>query len=205
MMHRRGFLYMAAVGGCLRGASAKDAFDDLPPQAWKNARRNGLIMIHRPEPRAMAAEAWIAGSNEPGEPITVAGRVFAPDGRTPAAGITVYAYNTDAQGYYGENQTDYPPRVYGWMRSDAAGRFTLHTIRPGNYPNMTVPAHIHFSAWGAGYPPQWTEELRFAGDRYLTGEMLREDAELGEFHTIRRLVDGRCEFRFKLQRETNFH
>ncbi len=24
---------------------------------------------------------------------------------------------------------------------------------------MRVPAHVHFEAWGGGYPIQWVEEL----------------------------------------------
>jgi protocatechuate 3,4-dioxygenase beta subunit len=91
----------------------------------------------------------------------------------------VYAYNTDAQGYYGENQKEYPPRIYGWMKTDTAGRFESHTIHPGNYPGMQVPAHIHFELWGAGYPLQWTAELKFHCDRYITSTMLADDERKG--------------------------
>jgi hypothetical protein len=74
---------------------------------------------------------------------------------------------------------------------------------------MQVPAHVHFTVWGAGYPPQWVEELRFEGDPYITPEMLTQAAEKGDFSSIRPLTDTDsgvllCRFKIRLQRETNF-
>lgn len=188
---------------------AEQPFDSMPPSLWKNQRQNGLIMIRRPAPARLESKLKIVSSAEPGEPLVVEGWVFAPDGVTPVEGITVYAYNTDAQGYYGEDRTEYPPRLYGWMKTDANGKFELSTIRPGRYPNMNIPAHIHFSLWGAGYPLQWVEELRFTGDPYLTSSMVDEDSQFGEFRTIRELKRSgngtlRCDISMRLQRETNF-
>jgi protocatechuate 3,4-dioxygenase beta subunit len=210
---RRRFLVRAAclapVVGALR-LRAEEPFDSLPASLWKNARMNGLVMIHRPAPSRLSWQTQIAQKGEPGEPLMVAGRVLAPDGRTPAGGVTVYAYNTDAEGYYGENRAEYPPRIYGWMKTDAAGRFELRTIRPGCYPGMRVPAHVHFVLWGGGYPLQWTEELRFEGGQYITPALVAEDARLGDFRTIQRLSRGddgalRCGMQIRLGRESNFH
>ena len=212
---RRRFLSRAAGAGIVAlfadrlRADAEEPFDSVPERIWKNQRRNGLIMIRRPAPasRQLSWSTRITNNEEPGEALTVAGRVFAPDGTTPAAGVTVYAYNTDAKGYYdSSNHGDFPfpPRIYGWMKTDAGGRFELLTVRPGCYPNMRVPAHIHFCAWGAGYPLQWVDDLRFEGDSFLTPEMIRESVALGEFATIRPVVDGRCEFKIRLGSEMNF-
>ena len=121
-------------------------------------------MIRHPEPEGITSRAELVSAGETGDRLVVAGQVFREDGKTPAPGVTAYAYNTDAQGYYGENHTEYPPRLYGWMKTDVSGRFEMLTIKPGRYPGMKVPAHIHFSFWGGGYPPQWSEELRFEGD-----------------------------------------
>jgi protocatechuate 3,4-dioxygenase, beta subunit len=192
-----------------RGATSDDPFDALPPGAWRNARRNGLVMIRHPAPANIASHAKITQPDEPGEPLMVKGQVFASDGKTPAPAVTVYAYNTDAQGYYGEHHAEYPPRLYGWMKTDDAGRFELVTIKPGRYPGMHVPAHIHFSLWGGGYPPQWVDELRFEGDSYLTPAMIAEDRVRGEFATIQRLTrspDGvlHCSFRIRAQSMSNF-
>lgn len=128
----------------------------------------------------------------------------------PPPGVTVYAYHTDAQGSYGENHREYPPRLYGWMKTDAAGRFELQTIRPGHYPGMRVPAHVHCELWGGGYPLQWTDELRFAGDSYLTEAMAAEDSGRGEFRTIQPVTRGddaawHCNFKILPQTHTNFH
>jgi protocatechuate 3,4-dioxygenase beta subunit len=191
------------------GSSADGPFDGLPPGAWKNARRNGLVMIRPNPPANPSRSTQIAPDAEPGERLIVAGQVFMPYGRTPASNVTVYAYNTDMEGYYGTGHAEYPPRLYGWMRTDAAGRFELRTIRPGSYPAMRVPAHIHFSAWGAGFPLQWFDELRFADDPYITPEMLANDAELGDFRAIQPLVRGQdgvlgCGFKIRLKNECNF-
>ncbi len=214
---RRRFLLQAATLGPLAGAAsliatranADEPFDSLPAHLWKNARQNGLIMIHRPTPTGLTWRTQIVTNREPGEPLIVSGQVVAPDASTPAAGVTVYAYNTDAQGYYGENRTEYPPRLYGWMKTDPAGRFELRTIHPGHYPDMQVPSHVHLEMWGGGYPLQWAEGLQFAGDRYLTADMLAQDAQLGEFRTIQPLTKGddgtlRCQLKIRMKTETTF-
>ena len=99
---RRQFLWHAAwlvpAVGALR-LSAEEPFDSLPASVWKNARNNGLVMIHRPAPSELSWQTQIVKNGEPGEPLIVAGRVSAPDGPTPAEGVTIYAYNTDAEGY----------------------------------------------------------------------------------------------------------
>jgi protocatechuate 3,4-dioxygenase, beta subunit len=188
---RRVFLESAAGLGALaalgpwRARAEADPFAGLPASVWANARRNGLVMIWRNPPATITSSATIAAADEPGERLVVEGRVFAPDGRAPAAGVMVYAYNTDAEGYYGAGRGEYPSRLYGWMKTDPAGRFELRTIMPGCYPGMQVPAHIHFVLWGGGYPLQWVDEMRFSGGRYLTAAMLAEDAERGTFATIR--------------------
>jgi len=204
MDSRRSFLLKSAGLALASRVKAQQPFDSLPASVWKNQRRNGLIMIHRDTPAQFLSQTQIAAPGEPGDPLVVAGQVFAPDGRTPAPGVTVYAYNTDAEGYYGAGRAEYPPRIYGWMRTDAAGRFELRTIRPGRYPNMRVPAHVHFDLWSGGYPMQWAEAVQFAGDSYLTAEMLDEDAKLGRFHTIREVRNGRCEYQVRLRSESNY-
>ncbi len=203
----------AAIGGLTlpaTGSGEPDPFDALPKSVWERARNNGLVMIHRLAPANLSDRAKIVSKDEPGKPLIVEGQVFTPDATTPAENITVYAYNTDAEGYYGADRKEYPPRLYGWMKTDAAGRFELQTILPGHYPGMQVPAHVHFTAWGESYPPQWIEELRFEGDQYITPAMLAEVAKMGEFSSLQPLTqtaDGvlRCRYQFRLQRETNFH
>jgi protocatechuate 3,4-dioxygenase, beta subunit len=206
---RRQFLKTITGFGFALCATAEEPFDSLPESVRRNARRNGLVMIHHPAPAALSSRAEIAPDSEPGERLVVSGQVLAPDGRTPARGLTVYAYNTDSQGYCGDNRTEYPPRLYGCMRTDEAGRFELHTIYPGSYPGMRVPRHVQFCLWGAGYALQWVEELRFEGDPYVTPSMIAEDERPGEFRTLQRLTRDqdnvlRCGFKIRLLTESNF-
>jgi protocatechuate 3,4-dioxygenase beta subunit len=190
---RRTFLERAACITALAGlgrspASAwyeSDPFAALPASAWANARRNGLVMVWRNPPATLSPAATIMAADEPGERLRVQGRIFAPDGNTPAVGVTVYAYNTDREGYYGAGRKEYPPRLHGWMKTDDTGRFELHTVMPGCYPDMQVPAHIHFVLWGGGYPLQWVDDMQFAGGRYLTAAMMAEDARKGRFARVR--------------------
>jgi len=146
---------------------------------------------------------------ELGDPLVVSGHIFAPDGQHTVAGVVVYAYNTAKDGYYSPDGKVGHPRIKGYMKTDAEGRFELHTIRPGRYPGMHIPAHVHFNLWGAGYPVQWTEELHFEGDSYLTEAMKNESRALGKFATIRPLSrdkDGvfHCEINLRLQEKSNY-
>lgn len=161
-----------------------------------------------PAPADVSATSIIAGPSEPGERLIVNGQVFAPDGVTPAAGVIVYAYQTDATGQY-RNDSSRVARLHGWVKSDAEGRFEFRTIRPASYPNRASPAHIHFHVWGGGYPLQWIPELKFADDVLLSQRDLTESKTLGDFANIRAVQRGsdgvwRCTIRFHLSKETNY-
>src|SRR5215831_20910733 len=77
-----------------------------------------------PEPSGKVGNiAKIADEREPGQRLVVSGQVFAPDGVTPAAGVMVYAYQTDATGHYQNDPQTRVARLHGWARTDAQGRF----------------------------------------------------------------------------------
>ena len=121
-------------------------------------------------------------AGEPGEPLLVEGRILGADGRGLAdAGL--YVYQTDARGYYSTSGSDERnPRLRARLRTDAEGRFSLRTIKPGPYPNSGPPAHIHVEVSPS---PGSTErfELVFEGDARLTPE-IRSDAARHGFYTI---------------------
>ena len=126
---------------------------------------------------------------EPGAPMRVTGVVFQPDGATPAAGVILYAYHTDAAGLYGRTPKA-DPRIQGWVRTDEAGRFELITIRPAPYPGGQTKAHIHIQLWGPGVPPQVGPPVFFADDPRLQ-ESVRQDSEkLGRFGFVKSPVKG---------------
>lgn len=135
------------------------------------------------------ASATLVPPGEPGVPLRVRGTVYRSDGKTPAPGVILYVYQTDATGLYArERGAD--PRIHGWMRTDAAGRFEFLTIRPGAYPNGTTEAHIHTQLWGPGVPPQWNVDLLFADDPRVRPRQRSESAELGRFAFVKSPVKG---------------
>jgi protocatechuate 3,4-dioxygenase beta subunit len=129
-------------------------------------------------PDKLTAHSRIAPLSEPGEPLTVTGQVFGTDGK-PREGVIVYAYQTDEKGIYREVN---PPRstasnhqgpLRGWVSTDAQGRYSFDTIRPANYPNTDVPAHIHMHVIERGCGTYYLDELVFTDDPKLTPEMIK--------------------------------
>lgn len=134
--------------------------------------------------------AVLVKDGEPGQKLRVRGTVYRPDGVTPAAGVIVYAYQTDAKGHYARFP-DRTPRIKGWVRTDAGGHFELLTIRPGNYPNRSTEAHVHTQLWGPGAPPQWGPDLNFGDDELLRADRKKESEALGKFGFVKIPVRGK--------------
>ena len=145
-----------------------------------------LERAQKAKPARVGATARIAPANEPGSPLVINGRVFQADGRTPAAGVTVFAYHTDANGVY-----DVPAngphswRLKGWAVTDAEGRFTFETIRPASYPNATVPQHVHLSIEGPGVPRRFSGEIEFDDDPKVTAQQRAASRAAGAFGSVR--------------------
>jgi protocatechuate 3,4-dioxygenase beta subunit len=131
-------------------------------------------------PARLASHARIAPDGEPGEPLTLAGRVLAGDGAR--AGVVVYAYHTDAKGLYPPLAN--PPgdaaahhgRLRGWAISDAEGRYRFDTIRPGSYPTRDMPAHIHMHVLEPGCSTYYIDDVLFTDDPLLTPAQRRAHA-----------------------------
>lgn len=147
--------------------------------------------------------ATLVGEDEPGEPLVVTGTVYRSDGETPAAGVRLYAYHTDAEGLYSETNDNADPRIKATVVTDASGRYELRTIKPAPYPGGGVPAHIHYRITGDGLAEQ-RFDLNFAGDSYLSPSQQERSDRLGRFGWIRPLEpdgDGgwRVDFDVKLR------
>lgn len=127
-------------------------------------------------PAASPSTGRLAPEGEPGQPLHVSGVVVSPDG-VPISGASLYAYQTDHEGYYGvkpvSNNRD--PRLKVFLRSDPQGKWAFDTIKPGSYPNSRVPAHIHFQVAAAGRSPK-IFEIVFEDDPLVTPEMRRNPA-----------------------------
>jgi protocatechuate 3,4-dioxygenase beta subunit len=145
-----------------------------------------LERAQKAKPARLGPSARIAPAGEPGSPLVINGRVFQADGRTPAAGVTVFAYHTDAHGVY-----DVPAngphswRLRGWAVTGGDGRFTFQTIRPASYPNATVPQHVHLSFEGPGVPRRFSGEIEFDDDPKVTAQQRAASRAAGMFGTVR--------------------
>lgn len=80
---------------------------------------------------------------EPGRRIRIQAQILAHDGVTPLRDTRVFLHQTDATGLYSYQGGDDAARLWGWVMTDASGRFSLDTIAPGGYPRTMIPAHIH--------------------------------------------------------------
>lgn len=133
------------------------------PQASQVAEKNA------------SSKTTIMAKDEPGERLTVSGKVLGKDGK-PLTQVSVYVYQTDAKGLYtpGATNDNRNPRLRGYMRTDEQGRYEFATIKPASYPNSTIPAHIHYVVNAPGYKER-IFEIVFEGDKFIT-DSIRSDA-----------------------------
>lgn len=112
-----------------------------------------------------------------GERIIVAGRVTDENGR-PVSRAMVEVWQANAAGRYAHarDSHDAPldPNFSGRGRvfTDAEGRYSFVSIRPGAYPWRNPgpgwrPMHIHFGLHGAGVAQRLITQMYFPGDPLL--------------------------------------
>jgi protocatechuate 3,4-dioxygenase beta subunit len=133
------------------------------------------------------SKTTIATKDEPGERLIVTGTVFDTDGKTPLANASVYVYHTDAKGLYSPGTNDNRnPRLRGYMRTDAQGRYEYNTIKPAPYPGNGPPAHIHYHVNAPGYQER-VFEIVFEGDPKLNADIRARAAQADSAFSIRPL------------------
>jgi protocatechuate 3,4-dioxygenase beta subunit len=120
------------------------------------------------DPATMRAHIRLGAETDPGEPFLLRGTIYHPGGKTPAAGVVLYLYHTDAAGLYadGSDESEWSRRhgrLRGWLVTGADGRYDVDTILPGRYPNRPDPAHVHMTILEPGKDPYWIDEVVFAG------------------------------------------
>jgi protocatechuate 3,4-dioxygenase, beta subunit len=129
-------------------------------------------------------QAQMGPLDEPGESMTIDGTVFAVDGRTPAANVVIYAYQTNAAGLYANGSPDTEAsrrhgRIRGWIRTGADGRYRFRAIKPAPYPNDNIPAHVHFTILEPNRRPYWIDDIVFKGEFGVTDAYRRSMANKG--------------------------
>ena len=136
------------------------------------------------------AKIVIGSEGEPGEPLIISGTVFKENGRAPAAGVTIYAYHTNAAGIYPKRTpNDGRPQwrhgyLRGWMRTGRDGRYEFRTIKPAAYPGRTEPAHIHLTMSAAKHP-EYSGTIWFADDPLITPELRARNAAIVATRSMR--------------------
>ncbi len=118
------------------------------------------------------------GNGDPiGERIVVTGRVLDGNGK-PVANTLVEIWQANSAGRYPHRRDNHnapiDPNFHGAGRTmtDAQGRYSFITIKPGEYPwrnhhNAWRPAHIHFSLFGPSFLTRLITQMYFPGDPLL--------------------------------------
>lgn len=128
-----------------------------------------------------------APKNERGDRMVIRGVVT--DGENPIPGASVYIYHTDAEGRY-HPQEPRPgmgadtPRLHGYMRTDAVGRYVYGSMRPAPYPGSSSPARVRFVVTAEGFKDR-AFEIWFEGDPMISPEHVAAQAAHPDYFYIR--------------------
>ena len=135
-------------------------------------------------------ELKLPTNGETGPDLTVTGRVYKKDGKTPAPDVILYVYHTDQQGKYtplngAKGWEKRHGSIRGWLKTNQAGDYIIHTLKPAPYPGASIPAHIHIFLKEPGKNPYWIEEYQFQGE-----DELRRSATLRDLPSRRDVCQG---------------
>lgn len=145
----------------------------------------------------LAWSAVVADADEPGERLVAKGTVYGTDGKTPQDGVVIYFHQTNAEGLYadGTDESEWSRRngrLRAWARTGPDGRYRFETIKPAPYPDMTMPAHLHFIVLEPGKRPYYIDDVVFDGE-FMVDETYRAKQELrggSGIVTLSRDADG---------------
>lgn len=124
-----------------------------------------------------------AGWFEKGQQLVVEGTVFQKDGKTPAPGVIIYYWQTDADGLYSPRDGMNPKaRIHGhlrgWVKTNSEGAYIIYTVRPAPYPNDVLTAHIHFSVKEPDVANEYyTDDINFTDDSLLAVNLQKHPQE----------------------------
>ena len=112
--------------------------------------------------------------------LLLRGTIYESDGETPAEGVILYVYHTNAEGEYATrgDETGWARRhgyIRGWVKTAADGRYAFYTGMPGSY--SSTPAHVHPIVLEPDGRYYWLTSWFFEGDPNL--ESGHDDARGG--------------------------
>ncbi|WWC64327.1 uncharacterized protein I303_106937 [Kwoniella dejecticola CBS 10117] len=119
-----------------------------------------------------------------GEYMLVKGRILDLSGR-PVANCAIETWETDQDGFYDTQYTDYNADCRGKLYSDQEGYYVFRAVLPVSYPipndgpvgqllasmnrHVFRPAHLHMMFQAPGFA-QLITSLYFTGDTFLTSD-----------------------------------
>jgi len=176
------FWVVVVLALCIPGAARGQA-DPYWLKSWNNALKS--------RPDTLASIGRIAAADEPGIPLEIHGRVFLPDGGTPAGGIVVHAYHRDWDGLdFGPGDSTLDTwRLQGWARTDSDGRFEFRTVRPAPDHLGREGAHIHFTLESSDLGRQWVPTVYFSDDPLVSQRIRQASTRAGEFGWVLQAVE----------------
>lgn len=122
-------------------------------------------------PMELPSSTTLTVPSDEGEKLFIEGTIFQVDGKSPAAGIVLYVYQTDNKGKYTPSKDQKNGRrhghIRGWVKSDEKGHYAFTTIRPASYPNSRNPQHIHPIILESSQRYYWIDEYLFDDDPVL--------------------------------------
>jgi protocatechuate 3,4-dioxygenase beta subunit len=187
---------LALVTTLVTAAASLSAQDQQWLRMWENAQNL--------KPARLTSTERIGPADQPGIPFILRGVVQDPSGK-PAAGVEVFAYQTDTHGIYAPPGAADPWPLKGWAVTDAQGRFEFRTIRPAAYPSNTIPGHVHLTFKTTCCGRQVTEVM-FDDDPLATREFRQRQAGTVMFGKVTKRGDGTQEtgYTFALKSRSDF-
>lgn len=131
----------------------------------------------------ISSETSLIKIDEPGTHLEITGIVYKPDGKTPAGGVVLYIYHTDAHGLYSSAKDQVHAKRHGhlrgWVKTNEQGQFKINSIRPAPYPNGNIPAHLHIFVKEPHKTLYYIDEVWFTDDPLVTSELKRKAEKRG--------------------------
>jgi protocatechuate 3,4-dioxygenase beta subunit len=151
------------AGGLAGAAGARQAPPPVRPDLY-SGELDYLALQWTGRREDIPAHIRIAARSEPGEPMSITGRVLSWQTSEPVADVVVYVYHTDAKGSYkGGPAGTRHARLRGWMRTGTDGVYAFDSTRPTLYARGG-PAHVHMTVVEPGRKPYCIDEIVFTDD-----------------------------------------